>query len=252
MQRVDPPREFPAFQEELTKIAGPLGGLTPDGRPRLLLEWGGYAWRWFKRHKVAKYRRNHYTEQIGWLFAGDPNARLKAERRPFICGTLDPAEWPARYLKYRAPGVVNAIIVEPHARFYLSEWMSPQKASIDWDEQRYGAPPPSTGYYYPICEIGARETETNPFGYREPDAIDLEFARKYVKEKVETLIGMGVHADEPLGDSEITHINYWIERSVAHLEDENSARFKQDAREIMVDYILTGKRASTSGGKTAR
>jgi hypothetical protein len=247
--RVPAPSTFPEFQEKLIDI----GGKTPDGRPRLKLEWGGEETRFFAGQRVAKYRFGLEQAQVGWSVPGNPRAKKKSHREPVIhIDTLNPEDWPAEYQPYRK-GIMApryALLDIPICNWFVCEWISPQKCAVGWEEARWYnhdgmvvdslGSLPRNGYYYPLLQIQDAEA---PGLYAEPNEEALALAQKYFKQFESIAREFDVHIDEPMP---INHIVIQQDALHAAIEEQKaieSAKFRDEAFHLLEHDVAALTRA---------
>lgn len=232
------PGDYSSIQEKLTQI----GGTTPDGRPRLFLEWGGTARRYFGIHKVAKYAATQIKETVGYTVVFDPKkdkALVKKFGPKLEFQTQNIDDIPVEF-QYRKKGSIvtpriilpeMAYVDYPIPNYWITDWMSPQKMMAGGWHSLFG-PEPREGYYAPIFRIH----NPNNFEYaefREPDMGDVEMAEKYQREKVQETIDMGRHFDEPLDGNDAQILNGWIAKAIQHAREESKQiRIQEYAEEL--------------------
>lgn len=217
--KIDPPQQFPEFQAELLRI----GGTTPDGRPRLLLEWGGWATRWFGDKQVAKLPMRMWKEQVGWTFLIEDPKTNKAHLVDVDELDLDMIPLTIRQRPdgtMRVPVGRHAYIDYPWPNYFISDWQSPEKM-MPGHVPALG-PAPRQGDYYPILKIH-NPADVELLCYRHPDGQDLDMVRAYQREKEQDFMTMGKHFDAALSGSDVQRINNWKTRALAHMAQEDKA-----------------------------
>lgn len=215
---VPPPKRFPEYQEQLTAI----GGLTPDGRPRLKLEWGGEETRVFLKQKVAKYRYATKRKVVAYRAYGNPTAKMKKDRFDTIIYESDLREVHEKYPQFRKRILdqIEYIFDIPVANWFICQWISPQKACIGWKEasvHREGfqemevlGPEPVEGYYLPVFQFSDPE---HPGLYIEPNEDGLLIVKQLMKEHEANLFMRGVHIDEPGNDYTLAEELFTIDKA---------------------------------------
>ena len=237
--RVPAPSQYPEFQKRLTD----LGGKTPDGRPRLKLEWGGEETRFFAGQRVAKYRFGLEQAQVGWSVPGNPKSKRKSHREPTLhIDELNPENWPAEFQPYRK-GIMApryALLDIPICNWFVCEWLHPKKCEVGWEESRWFnrdgliidsiGPVPRTGYYYPLLQIQDPEA---PGLYAEPNEEALTLAKKYVRQYEDIARSFDVHIDEPMPINHIQIQQDALSAAIWEQKEEESRQFKDDAFHLL-------------------
>jgi hypothetical protein len=217
VKKVEPPMLFPEFNAELRKI----GGTTPDGRNRLVLEWMGTATRKLNGEDVSKKGFDMFIEHLGYSLPGDPTAENPADRIDYDVETKDLNEVPREQrvfstgkLRLAIPRIYYVDIPTPN--FWISDWISPEKMYAN-----RGAVDPQyrEGYYHPVIPIHDPKRPDLMF-YRHPDGHDLTMAREYQRIKETELLNLNRHFDQPLtaNDQEVT--NSWLRKAILHAKEE--------------------------------
>jgi hypothetical protein len=253
---IPPPAVFPEFQRRLRE----LGGTTPDGRPRLILEWGGEA---VRPHGfdaagnpvyVAKYplMGSMAKKRYGWRFA----FRYEKPDEAMILGLptyadIDQEDLGAAEAELKAPpGATVGIPVSlecyvdfPQPNFYLCDWLSPQKMLKGGWRREFG-PEPTAGYYQPIIRIH-NPRNVGMLGFRGPDEADLDMARRYQHEKDHDTLDMGRHYDDPIDGGDLQTLNGWVKRALASYQEEQHAGRVEEVYQGLKEAIAEQKRGAS-------
>lgn len=237
-------RRFPEIQREL----GAIGGKTPTGEDRLKLEWGGTATRPFGGQLNCKYGLFSETVIVGWRFAGNPNARKKRDRMTLQFDGDDLTEVPDSIALFsdgtpRVFTALEAVVDHPIPNWFIADWLSPAQMGGGPFGARYGR-----GYWNQIWRCYDESRNSAPwYGYRDPDAVDIEVIREYWHTKVTDLDTMGVHIDDPITGVAAEIQGAWMNRAAAHLAAERLGERTEETIHFLEKYLSSDR--NTDGGR---